>query len=118
MAGLYFSTQKKYTLFTAKTFAMTNSEKKEKIKSLVKEMLTQSTENMMEKIDSVLDSQTVDVENWNDSRGPMLFPKCIIKALMEHEIFCQYDGRGTSYEKYIKKKVEILRSAISYSLLK
>ena len=43
---------------------------KEQIAELVKEMLTESYEDMLNKIDKVLNSGCVDIESWNKDNSP------------------------------------------------
>lgn len=81
---------------------------KEKIAELVKEMLNESHELMIKKIDKVLNSGCVDVESWSEDNSPMILPKCIVTAILQHES-TQYEGKGTSFEKQVKKEVKNIR---------
>lgn len=83
---------------------MTNTQKKRKIKSLVKEMLKESHKAMIGKIDIVLNSGAVDIDAWSESYAPMILPKCIVTALLKNE-GRQYEGKGTSFEKRVKREV-------------
>lgn len=85
-----------------------NTNKKEKIKSLVAEMLKDSYEAMLKKIDTAIDSGAVNINDWDEKNAPMILPKCIVMAIMERENL-QYSGRGTGYEKQIKKQVNSIR---------
>lgn len=87
---------------------MTNTQKKRKIKSLVKEMLKESHNAMMGKVDRVLNSNAIDLDAWSESHNPMILPKCIITAILQDESH-QYEGKGTSFEKMIKKEVRNIR---------
>jgi hypothetical protein len=87
---------------------MTNQEKKDKIRSLVVEMLEDSKQAMIKKLDTVLKSGCIDADNWDENNTPMILPKTIITALLENESL-QYNGSGTSYEKQIKKEVRNIR---------
>lgn len=82
--------------------------KREKIKSLVIEMLNDSHAAMIKKVEKALNSGAVDIDNWDEKNAPMILPKCIVMALMEDESQ-QYIGRGTSYERRIKKEVKNIR---------
>lgn len=84
---------------------MTNTQKKRKIKSLVKEMLKESHKAMIGKIDRVLNSGAVDIDAWSESYAPMILPKCIITAILQDESH-QYEGKGTSFEKRVKREVK------------
>lgn len=84
---------------------MTNTQKKRKIKSLVKEMLIESHKAMIGKIDIVLNSTAVDIDAWSESYAPMILPKCIVIALLQNESR-QYEGKGTSFEKRVKREVK------------
>ena len=81
---------------------------KEQIAELVKDMLTESYEAMIKKIDKVLNSGCVDVESWNKDSSPMILPKCIVTAILQNES-TQYEGKGTSFEKQVKKEVKNIR---------
>lgn len=87
---------------------MTTAEKKEKIKGLVSDMLKESYEAMLKKIDKALNSGAVDIDKWNDKINPMILPKCIVTAILENES-TQYLGIGTSFEKEVKKEVKNIR---------
>ncbi len=78
---------------------------KNKIKSLVKDMLKQSYEEMIKDIDKVLESGAIDVVGWDESHNPMILPKCIVTAILQKESK-QYEGKGTTFQKQIKKQVE------------
>jgi hypothetical protein len=82
--------------------------KKDKVKSLVIGMLEQSYEAMLEKVDKVIDSDAIDIDGWDDTMNPMFLPKAIIAAILHNES-AQYEGRGTSFEKEIKKEVRNIR---------
>ena len=84
---------------------MNEQEKKQAIKKLVVEMLKESQEEMIEKIDTIIESGAVDVENWNENFNKMVIPKTIVTALLENESK-QRDGRGTSFEKQVKRDVK------------
>ena len=77
---------------------------KEQIAELVKEMLTESHEAMLNKIDKVLNSGCIDTESWNKDNSPMILPKCIVTAILQNES-TQYEAKGTSFEKQVKKEV-------------
>ena len=81
---------------------------KEQIAELVKEMLTESHEAMLNKIDKVLNSGCVDTESWNEYNSPMILPKCIVTAILQNES-TQYEAKGTSFEKQVKKEVRNIR---------
>lgn len=81
---------------------------KEQIAELVKEMLNESHEAMIKKIDKVLNSGCVDVESWSKDNSPMILPKCIVTAILQNES-TQYEGKGTSFEKQVKKEVKNIR---------
>ena len=86
----------------------TINSKKEKIKSLVADMLKESYENMIKKIDTAINSGAVDIESWDESSNPMILPKCIVTAILQNESK-QYEGKGTSFENIVKKEVKNLR---------
>lgn len=83
------------------TYALTN---KDKIKALVLDMLKYYNENIISKIDKVLKSGCIDADTWDEKINPMILPKCILAAVLQHEGL-QYTGRGTPHEKKIKKEI-------------
>jgi hypothetical protein len=84
---------------------MDYQEKKDKINSLVSEILKFSYDEMVKKIDKVLNSGAISIDDWNPDVSPMILPKCIVNAILKDESV-QYEGRGTSHEKRIKKEVK------------
>ncbi len=83
---------------------MTNQDKKDKVKALVSEMLKESHEAMVKQIDKALNSGAIDIDSWDENSSPMVLPKTIVTAILQRESV-QYEGRGTSHEKKIKKEV-------------
>jgi hypothetical protein len=81
---------------------------KQKIKGLVKDMLIESHKKALESIDKALDSGCVDIDGWDEETSPMILPKCIVTAILQNES-TQYDAKGTSFEKQIKKEVRNIR---------
>jgi hypothetical protein len=70
-------------------------------------MLNQSHKEMIKKIDVALNSGAIDIESWEEDNVPMVFPKTIVAAILQRESW-QYEGKGTSYEKKIKKEIKNL----------
>lgn len=87
---------------------MSNQIKREKIKSLVSEMLNSSHEAMIKNIDKALNSGVIDLDSWDEENAPMILPKCILTAILEQES-TQYLCIGTSFEKRIKREVKNIR---------
>lgn len=83
-------------------------DKKEKIKALASDMLKESYEAMIKKIDRALASGAIDVDAWDEKSSPMIIPKCIVTAILQDES-TQYEGKGTSFEKQIKSEVKNIR---------
>ena len=81
---------------------------REMIAKLVKDMLNESHETMLKKIDKVLISGAVDVDEWDEAYNPMILPKCILIAILQDEA-TQYEGKGTSFEKRVKAEVKSIR---------
>ena len=80
---------------------MTTQEKKIKIKSLVEDMLKESFDDMIRKVEKVLNSGGIDIDSWDENNSPMILPKCIITAILQNEA-TQYEGKGTNFEKQVK----------------
>jgi hypothetical protein len=81
---------------------------RDKIKELAADMLKQSHEDMQRKIDKALNSGAIDVDSWDENDNPMVIPKCIVTAILLNES-TQYEGKGTSFQKQIKKEVSNIR---------
>lgn len=82
--------------------------KKEKIRSLVIEMLNESHEAMIKNVEKALNSGAIDTEQWDERTNKMILPKCIVTAILQKESE-QYDGKGTSFEKQVKREVKNIR---------
>ena len=87
---------------------MTTEEKKIAIKELVSELITFSSEQMIEGIDRALNSGTIDFDEWEESNGKMIIPKCILLALLEKQIDVN-DAKGTSHQRRVRKQVKLIR---------
>ena len=87
---------------------MTTQEKKNKIKSLAEDMLKESFDAMIKKVEKALNSGAIDVDSWGENNNPMILPKCIVTAILQDES-TQYEGKGTSFEKQVKKEVQNIR---------
>ena len=87
---------------------MTTQEKKNKIKSLTEDMLKESFDAMIKKVEKALNSGAIDVDSWDESNNCMILPKCIVTAILQDES-TQYEAKGTSFEKEIKKETKNIR---------
>jgi len=87
---------------------MNNTKKKNLIKRHVKIMMRDSQKHMMEKLEKVLVSGCIDLENWDAENAPMIVPKAIMCALLDNEHF-QYAPPKTiaSYKQWKKEKRNI-----------
>ena len=80
--------------------------KKAKIKKIVNEMLRGSVKEIKDNlIDKALNSGCVDVDSWSETYDSMVLPKSILIATLLHEAD-QYSGKGTCFEKRVKKEVK------------
>ena len=84
---------------------MTNKQKKKAIKKHVLDMLDMSYLAMKKKVDTVLDSRAINIDDWSEDNAPMVLPKSIVMAILQHESH-QYEAKGTSFEKKVKKDVK------------
>jgi len=84
---------------------MNTQEKKDRIKSLVIDMLNESHEAMSKKVDKLLNSGAVDVDSWDEQNNSMILPKCIITAILQNES-TQFEAKGTSFERQVKREVK------------
>jgi hypothetical protein len=74
---------------------MTTQEKKEKIKSLVEDMLNESHQAMLKKIDRAINSGAIDIDDWDENISQMIIPKTILTAILKNES-TQYEVKGKS----------------------
>ena len=79
---------------------MTESEKREEIKKMVKGMFQDVVGNLDKQVNKVLNSGAVDVADWDKNNNPMLLPKSILIAFLRDEAD-QYTAKGTSFEKQV-----------------
>jgi hypothetical protein len=87
---------------------------KEKIKSLVLEMLETSHKAMINKLDNVFKHNTViNIDNWNVSNEPMIIPKNIVVALLESEANQYTVPNSYPNARKIKQQTELIK----YSLI-
>lgn len=86
---------------------MTTEEKKEELKKMVTEILTDSHNYMLNKIDRALNSGAIDVESWDKSNGKWILPKTIATAILI-DASTKHNASGTSFEKQQKKDVKNL----------
>lgn len=83
-------------------------DKKAEIKKHVLDLLEASYEAMKLQVDKALNCSAIDAESWSPDKAPMRIPKVITAAILERETE-QYQGRGTSFERQIKKEVKNVR---------
>jgi hypothetical protein len=69
---------------------MNNTQKKNAIKRHVKDMMKDSQKHMQDKLEKVLSSGCIDIDDWDPEHAPMIIPKLILCALLESESY-QYD---------------------------
>lgn len=81
---------------------------KELIVNLVTEILNDSHRAMLKDLTKVINSGCIDIENWDRTNNSMVLPKIIATAILQHQS-TQYEGKGTSFQKKIKKEVKNIR---------
>lgn len=79
--------------------------KKEQIAQITKELIQIAVPEMIKKVDKVLNSGCIDIDSWDENDKPMIIPKIIFTAILQDESH-QYECKGTSFEKMIKKEVK------------
>lgn len=90
---------------------MTIEEKKELIKKYSSNMLEQSYECMIKKIDKALNSGCIDVESWDVNKYPYILVNSIVSAILDNEAD-SYNGSGSSFEKKMKKDIRNIQRFI------
>lgn len=81
---------------------------KELIVNLVTEILNDSHRAMLKDLTKVINSGCIDIENWDRTNNSMVLPKIIATAILQNQS-TQYEGKGTSFQKKIKKEVKNIR---------
>lgn len=87
---------------------MTERQKKAKIKSLVNCQLKVAIKQIKENVDKALNSGAIDIDGWDENYNKMVLPNTIVTAILEDGATL-FDGKGTCFEKTIKKDVKNLR---------
>lgn len=89
---------------------MTTKQKKSEIKKLAKFQLKMAMNMMIDNIDKALNSGCIDIDEWDEKHHRMIIPNTIVVAILEDAAASTVlNGRGTSYEKKIKKEVKNIR---------
>ena len=83
-------------------------EKKAEIAKRAATMLEQSYKEQLKKVNKLLDSSAIDVDQWDVNNNAMILPKCIVIAILEDEAD-QYKANGTSFEKQVNAEVKNLK---------
>jgi hypothetical protein len=87
---------------------MNTTDKKQSIKNRVEELLKDSYIDAQKKIDKAINSGAIDIENWDPNYNSWILPKIIVTAILENASQ-DYQGKGTEFEKQIKKEVNNLK---------
>lgn len=87
---------------------MNTADKKNKIKQIAIDMLKESQEAQLKLVEKALNSGALDIDAWDENDKPMILPKIIVTAVLQRESQ-QYEAKGTSYEKKVKKEVNNLK---------
>lgn len=82
--------------------------KQEKIRAHVVDMLEMSYNAMLKKVDRAINCGFFDIEAWDENDAPMILPKIIVTAILQDE-GGQYSGKGTKYEKKVKRDANKLQ---------
>jgi hypothetical protein len=90
---------------------MTTEEKKQAIKQHCVDMLAGSFNQIERKIDKALNCGAIDADQWDESHNFMILPKSILSAVLISEAI-EYSGKGTGFEKEMKKDINNLRHFI------
>ena len=87
---------------------MNTADKKNKIRQIAIDMLKESQEAQLKLVEKALNSGALDIDAWDENDKPMILPKIIVTAVLQRESQ-QYEAKGTSYEKKVKKEVNNLK---------
>lgn len=82
--------------------------KKVDLEIFTSRLLKNSFDEMFDEVKKAINSGAIDIEQWDQNVNPMILPKIILVALLENEAERNY-GKGTSFEKQIKKEVKNLK---------
>lgn len=91
----------------------TTENKKQTIEDLTKGIISFNTDNneITQLIKKAVNSGALDIEGWEPDQNPMILPKIIAIAILEN-IAEGLKGKGTSFEKQVKKEVKNLKCFI------
>ena len=85
---------------------MNTQEKKERIKSLVIDMLNDSHKKALENVDKLLNSSAINIDNYDTNNTPMILPKSILTAILEYEAKQYAPPKGITNERKIKQDIK------------
>jgi len=83
-------------------------DKKEQIKVITFDLLAESFNHMVEKIDKAIASGALDIDSFDPKKDRYIIPNIIARAILEDEV-STYEFKGTRYEKIIRKQVKNLK---------
>ena len=86
---------------------MKTDKKKAQIKKLAIQLLKESFEKAKKQVDRAINCGAIDIDAWSTDSSPMLVPRAIVTAILLDES-TQYNARGTSFEKQMKKDVQAI----------
>jgi len=80
--------------------------KKEKIKKLVVDMLEESHQKALKKVEKALNSGAIDTDEWDENNSCMILPKAILTAILEDEarqyVIPSSHSQARSWKKDVK----------------
>lgn len=76
---------------------------KEKLKATTKKILNELRREQEKYLETILNSGYSSIKSWDENNTPMILPKAICVAILKESIN-QIDGRGTAFEKQVKKE--------------
>jgi hypothetical protein len=87
---------------------MDSDSKKESIKARVEELLNDSFIDAQKMVNKALNSGAIDIESWDAEINSWVLPKIIVTAILKRASE-NYEGKGTDFEKQIKKETNNLK---------
>ncbi len=87
---------------------MTTTEKKERVRALVLEMLEDAHKWMLADVERIIHCSAIDIDAWDAGTNPMVLPKTIIAAALQKQA-ANFDGNGTSFATQVQKDVRNIR---------
>ena len=87
---------------------MNTQDKKDSIKNRVNELLKDSFVEAENLVNKAINSGAIDIDSWTPEYASWILPKIITTAILE-KVSQNYQAKGTSFSKEVKKEIKNLK---------